>query len=72
MEKVTENANDMLDSAWLAIKTKTPKSEPTKDAKFIEPPQKDVSNLLVTVSLSLDAETIHKICSNTDPETALT
>ena len=33
--------------------------------------QKDVDNLLVTVSFSLDEETVHQICSNPDPETAI-
>ena len=68
--RVSENVNDkkgvssgtrmpdMLDSAWLAIKTKTPKSEPTLDGNSVEPSQKDVSNLLVTASFSFDEETI--------------
>ena len=46
------------------------KSEPTTDAKSVEPSQKDVDNLLVTVSFSLDEETIQHICSNPSPETA--
>ena len=39
----------------LAIKTKTEtqKSEPTIDAKSVEPSRKDVDNLLVTVSFFL-------------------
>ena len=43
---------DMSDSAWLAIKTKTEtqKSEPTTETKSVELLQKDVDNLLVTVS----------------------
>ena len=47
-------------SAWLAIKTKseTQKNEPTIEAKSVEPLQKDVGILLVTVSFSLDEETI--------------
>ena len=49
---------DMLDSAWFAIKTKTPKSEPTSDENSVEASHKDVSNLFVTVSFSLDEETI--------------
>ena len=63
---------DMWDTAWLAIKTKTEthKSEPTTEAKSVEPLQKVVDNLLVTVSFSFDEETIHQICSNPDPETA--
>ena len=32
--------------------------------------QKDVDSLLVTVSFSLDEETIQQMCSNPDPETA--
>ena len=64
--------SDMSDSAWLAIKTKTEtqKSEPTTEAKSVEPLQKDVDNLLVTVSFSLDEETIQQMYSNPDPETA--
>ena len=42
------------------------------DAKYVEPSQKDVDNLLVTVSFSLDEETIQQICSNPDPETVQT
>ena len=63
---------DMSDGAWLAIKTKTEtqKSEPSTEAKSVEPLQKGVDNLLVTVSLSLDEGTIQPICSNPDPETA--
>ena len=63
---------DMSDSAWLAIKTKTEtqKSEPTTGGKSVEHLQKDVDSLLVTVSLSLDEETIQQICCNPDPETA--
>ena len=48
---------DMSDSAWLAInktKTETQKSEPTTEAKSVEPLQKDVDNLLDTVSFPLD------------------
>ena len=57
---------DMSDRAWLAIKTKTKiqKSEPTTDAKSVEPSQKDVDNLLVTVCFSLDEETKQQICSD--------
>ena len=63
---------DMLDSAWLAIKvqTGTPKSETLTEAQSVESLQKDVNNLLVTVSFSLDEETIQQSCSNPDPETA--
>ena len=64
LEKVSENLKDgkgvfsgtgmpdMSDSAWRAIKTKTEtqNSEPTTEAKSVEPLQKDVDNLLVTVS----------------------
>ena len=42
------------------------------DAKYDVPSQKDVDNLLVTVSFSLDEETIHVMCSNPDPETVQT
>ena len=84
LEKVSENLKDgkgvfsrtgmpdMSDSAWLATKTKTEtqKSEPTTEAKSVEPLQKDVDNLLATVSFSLDEETIQQMCSNPDPETA--
>ena len=43
---------DMLRSAWLAIKIQagTPKSETLTEAQSVEPLQKDVDNLLVTVS----------------------
>ena len=63
---------DMSDSSWLVIitKTKTQKDEPTTDAKSVEPSEKDVDNLLVTVSFSLDEETIQQICSNPEAETA--
>ena len=62
---------DMLDSAWLAIKIQagTPKGETSTEAQSVEPLQKDVDNLLVTVSFPLDEETIQQICSNPDPET---
>ena len=40
------------------------------EAQSVEPLQKDVDNLLVTVSFPLDEETIHQICSNLNPETA--
>ena len=54
---------DMADSAWLATKTKTEtqKSEPTTEAKSVELLLKDVDTLLVTVSFSLDEETIQQI-----------
>ena len=63
---------DMSDSAWLAIKIKaeTQKGETTTEAESLELLQKDVDNLLVTVSYSLDEETIQQISSNPDPETA--
>ena len=62
---------DMSDSAWLVIKTKTEtqKSETTPDAKTFELSQRGVDNLLVTVSFSLDEETIQQICSNPNPAT---
>ena len=64
---------DMLDSAWLAIKIPagTSKSETLTEAQSVEPLQRDVDNLLVTVSFSLDEETIQKIRSNPDPENSL-
>ena len=42
-------------SAWLAIKTKAEKQkgETTTEAQSVEPLQKDVDNLLVTVCFSL-------------------
>ena len=54
---------DMLDSAGLAIKVQagTPKSETVTEAQSVEPLQRDVNNLLVTVSFSLDEETIQQI-----------
>ena len=62
----------MLESAWLAIDTPagTSKSETLTEAQSVEPLQKDVDNLLVTVSFSPDEEMIQQICSNPDPETA--
>ena len=42
----------MSDSAWLAIRTKTRKSESTVDVNYVESSQKDVDNLLVTVRFS--------------------
>ena len=63
LEKVSENLNDdsgvfigtgmpdMLEEAWLAIITKTQSSERKVDAHSLEPSQKYVSSLLVTVSL---------------------
>ena len=60
-------------SASLAIKTKTEtqRSESTTEAKSVEPLQKGVDNLLVTVSFSLDEETIQQICSTPNPKTTL-
>ena len=46
------------------------KNDTLTESQSIEPLQKDVDNLLVTVSFSLDEETIQQICSNPDPETA--
>ena len=85
LENVSEHLNDgrgvfsgtwmldMSDRAWLARKTKTQKSESTVDANAVEPSQKDVNNLSVTVSFSLDEETMNT--SNTQQsrssETAL-
>ena len=51
-------------------KAGTLNSETLTEAQSVEPLQKDVDNLLVTVSFSLDEETIQQICSNPDPETA--
>ena len=65
---------DMSDSTCNAIKSKIErqKSEPTTDAMSVEALQKDVDNVLVTVSFSLDLdeETMQQICSNPVPETA--
>ena len=66
MEKVSENLKDgkgvfsgtrmpdMSDSAWLATNTKTDtrNCESTVDASSVEPSQKDVDNLLITISCS--------------------
>ena len=80
--KASENVNDdngvfcgtkvphMLDSAWLAIQTKTQKNEPTMDANFVEPSQKRRQQLAGHNHFSLDEETVQQICSNPDPETA--
>ena len=77
--KVSANLNDeigvssgtgMSDMLGLRTKIKTQKSEPTADANSVEPSQKYVSNLLVTISFALTEETVHSICSNPDPETA--
>ena len=68
LEKVSEILNngngvfsgtgmpDMLDSAWLAIKTpvETSKNETLTESQSVEPLQKDVDNLLVTISFLLD------------------
>ena len=63
---------DMLDSAWFAIKipAETTKNGTLTESQCVEPLQKDVDNLLVTVCFSLDEETIQQICSNPDPESA--
>ena len=52
----------------LKLQLKRQKNETMTDAQSVE--QKDVDNLLVTVSFSLDEETIQQICSNPDPATA--
>ena len=64
---------DMSDSAWLAIKIPagTSKNETMTEAQSSEPLPKDVDNLLVTVSFSLDEETIQQICSNPNPTVRL-
>ena len=51
-------------------KRRPQKSESTIDAKSVEPSQKDVDNLSVTVSFSSDEETRQRTCSNPDLETA--
>ena len=63
---------DMLDSAWLAIKITavTREGETSTEAQSVEPLQKYVDILLITVSFSLDEETIQQICSDPNPETA--
>ena len=63
---------DMSDSAWLVIKlrTDTQKGMATTEVQSVELVQKDIENVLVTVSSSLDEETIQQICSNPDSETA--
>ena len=38
----------------IETKTETQKGQPTTEAKSVEPLQKDVDNLLVTISFSLD------------------
>ena len=76
LEKVSENFKvgkgvfsgtkmpDTSDRAWLEIKTETEtqKSETLTEAQSVEPLQKDVESLFVTVSFSLDEETIQQIC----------
>ena len=63
---------DMSDSAWLVIKlrTDTQKGMATTEVQSVELLQKDIENVLVTVSSSLDEETIQQICGNPDSETA--
>ena len=63
---------DMLDSGWFAIKipAETSKNETLTESQSVEPLQKNVDNLLVTVRFSLDDQTRQQICSNPDPETA--
>ena len=72
LEQVSENLKDGMRVLGLRYKTQagTPKSETLTEAPSVESLQKDVDNLLVTVSFSLDEETIQQICSNPDPETA--
>ena len=70
MEKLRSMDQGRLwNSAWPAIKTKTQENESTLDVNYVEPSQKDVDNLLFTVSFSSDKETKQQIC-NPDPETA--
>ena len=63
---------DISDSAWLAIKTKTQKSESVVLENVVGLLQTDVGIMLVTTSFSVDEKTIQQICSNPDPETAFT
>ena len=60
LEKVSENLKD----------GKSVFSGTGMPDKSVEALQKDVDNLLVTVSFSLDEETIQQICCNPDLETA--
>ena len=60
----------MLDSDWLAIKTKTPKSEPTVDAKFIEPSEEGCQQFTGHSQFFFGCRNNTQICSNPDPETA--
>ena len=68
LEKVSDNLEDgesvfsgtgmpdMSDSAWLTIKKnkgEAPKGETTTEAQSVEPLQKDVDNLLVTISSTI-------------------
>ena len=48
----------------------TTENETLTETQCVETLQKDVDNLLVTVSFSLDEETTQQICSNPVPETA--
>ena len=59
-------------SAWHAIKitAETSRNETLTESESVELLQRDVDSLLVTVSFSLDEETIQQICSNPDPESA--
>ena len=62
----------MSDTAFLRSESRLEhrKVKHRTEAQSIEPLQKDVDNLLVTVSFSLDEETIQQVCINPDPETA--
>ena len=69
LEKVSEILKDGKsvfsgtgDSDWLAIKigAGTPKGETSTEAQSVEPLQKDVHNLLVTVTFSLDEKPFNK------------
>ena len=61
-------------SAVLGLRSKSRlrhrKVKKSTEARSVEPLRKDVDTLLVTVSFSLDEETIQLICSNPDPDTA--
>ena len=48
----------------------TTENETLTETQCVETLQKDVDNLLVTVTFSLDEETTQQICSNPVPETA--
>ena len=75
LEKVSENLKNGK-TCWTVLglrsesQLKHRKNETLTESQSVELLQKNVDNLLVTVSFSLDEETIQQICSNPDPETA--